>query len=206
MRFLHTSDWHLGRAIRGISRQPEFEQVLGEVAAIARDEHVDAVILAGDTFDTFSPPPDAERLLYETLTGLLHDGIKIVMIAGNHDHAQRMDALSGIMRIAGAYCIGSVPRDEGYMPLRLASPPPPLSLVPRPGLLPAHHRLVPAPRACLRTHRQPPRPRPQWHLPPHRRHRVCRAGSVRSPASQQDWGWRRCYPTSGCRAGLETSC
>ena len=89
MRFLHTSDWHLGRAIRGISRQPEFEQVLGEVAAIARDEHVDAVILAGDTFDTFSPPPDAERLLYETLTGLLRDNIKIVTIAGNHDHAQR---------------------------------------------------------------------------------------------------------------------
>ena len=121
MRFLHTSDWHLGRTIRGISRQPEFEQVLHEVSDIAKNEAVDAVILAGDTFDTFSPPAEAERLLYETLTELLRDGIQIVTIAGNHDHAQRMDALSGIMRMAGAHCIGSVPRDEGYVPLRLAS-------------------------------------------------------------------------------------
>lgn len=121
MRFLHTSDWHLGKTIRGISRQAEFERVLREVADIAKDERVDAVILAGDTFDTFSPPPEAERLLYETLTELLRDGIQVVMIAGNHDHAQRMEALSGIMRIAGAHCIGTVPRDEGYAPLRIAS-------------------------------------------------------------------------------------
>ncbi|MBI5284696.1 MAG: exonuclease SbcCD subunit D [Chloroflexi bacterium] len=121
MRFLHTSDWHLGRQIRGQSRQAEFERVVMEVVDIARRERVDAVLIAGDTFDTFAPPPDAEKLLYEALTGLVRDHIDVVMIAGNHDHAQRMDAMTGILRIAGVHCVGSVPPDEGYEPVTLTS-------------------------------------------------------------------------------------
>ncbi len=121
MRFLHTGDWHLGRQIRGQSRQPEFERVVMEVVDIARRQRVDAVLIAGDTFDTFAPPPDAERLLYEALTSLVRDHIDVVMIAGNHDHAQRMDAMTGILRIAGVQCVGSVPPDEGYEPVTLTS-------------------------------------------------------------------------------------
>ncbi len=109
MRFLHTGDWHLGRQMRGISRQSEFEAVLQELVSVARGERVDAVIVAGDTCDTFSPPPDAEKLLYETLRALVSDGIKVVMIAGNHDHALRMDALAGVLRLAGINCVGSLP-------------------------------------------------------------------------------------------------
>ena len=101
MRFLHTGDFHLGRTIRQQSRQAEFELVLPEMADIARREHVDCVLIAGDIFDAFAPPPDAEKLLYETLSSILRDGIKVVMIAGNHDSAPRMDALAGILRIAG---------------------------------------------------------------------------------------------------------
>ncbi len=121
MRFLHTSDWHLGRQIRGQSRQAEFDAVVHEVVDIARRERVDAVLIAGDTFDTFAPPADAEKLLYEALTMLVRDGIDVVMIAGNHDHAQRMDALTDILRIAGVHSVGSVPSDEGYAPLVLKS-------------------------------------------------------------------------------------
>ena len=74
MRILHTSDWHLGRKIRRESRQPEFERVLGEVTRIVREEKVDAVVIAGDTFDTLSPGPDAEKLAYETLGEIVRDG------------------------------------------------------------------------------------------------------------------------------------
>ena len=121
MRLLHTGDWHLGRTIRGQSRQPEFEAALECVVDIALRERVDAVAIAGDTFDAFSPPAEAEKLLYHTLERLLRDGVRVVMIAGNHDHAPRMEAIAGVLRIAGAECIGAVPKDAGYAPLVVPS-------------------------------------------------------------------------------------
>lgn len=121
MRFLHTGDWHLGRTIRGRPRIDESARVLDEVVGIAAQERVDAVLIAGDTFDTFSPPSDAQKLLYETLSRLVRDGVKAVIIAGNHDSAPRMDALSGILEIAGVHTIGSLPDDADYRAVRIAS-------------------------------------------------------------------------------------
>jgi DNA repair protein SbcD/Mre11 len=121
MRILHTGDWHLGRQMHNVSRQIEFEAILDEVVGIAKDEGVDVFIIAGDIFDTFSPPPEAERLLYEALLKLLSEKVQVVIVAGNHDHAQRMDAPADILRLANIHCIGSVPRDEAYEPLRLRS-------------------------------------------------------------------------------------
>jgi exonuclease SbcD len=120
VRVLHTGDWHLGRQIRGRSRQDEFEKVLGEVADIARLEQVDLLLVAGDIFDTFSPPPEAEKLLYETLERVLHSGTQVVLLAGNHDHARHMDALTGVLRLAGIHCFGSVSTEPGRA--RLAVP------------------------------------------------------------------------------------
>lgn len=121
MRLLHTSDWHLGRTIRGLSRQDECERAVRQVVDIAIAERVDAVLIAGDTFETFAPPPDAERLLYDALSQLLRAGIRVVSIAGNHDSAARMDALAGVLRIAGAHCIGSVPKQASDAALTLPS-------------------------------------------------------------------------------------
>jgi exonuclease SbcD len=121
VRFLHTGDLHLGRTFYQQSRQPEYERVLREVVDIATRERVDCLLIAGDVFDSFSPPADAERLLYETLSEVARSGVRIVMIAGNHDAASRMDALSGIFRIAGIDCVGSVPREAAQSVLRIAS-------------------------------------------------------------------------------------
>jgi exonuclease SbcD len=110
MRFLHTGDWHLDKTIRGQPRLPEFERVLADIVAIARDERVDAALICGDTFDTFSPPHEAEHLLYETLRALVADGVRVVLIAGNHDRAERMDAMAGILRLVGVHTVGSVPQ------------------------------------------------------------------------------------------------
>lgn len=121
MRFLHTGDWHLGRAIGGRPRIDECARVLDEVVAIAKQEHVDAMLIAGDTFDTFSPPSDAQKLLFEMLSRLARDGVKVVLIAGNHDSAARIDALATILEIAGVYVVGSLPADEAYAPLRIPS-------------------------------------------------------------------------------------
>jgi len=120
MRILHTGDWHLGRTVRGRSRQPEFERVLAEVAAVARDERVDLVLIAGDVFDSFSPPPDATKLLWATIDEMLGSGAKVLLLAGNHDAAQHMDAQASVLHRAGVYSVGTAPL-QAAAPLRIAS-------------------------------------------------------------------------------------
>lgn len=97
MRFLHTSDWHVGKTLRGRSRADEFSAALEQVATIARDAKVDAVLVAGDVFDSPAPPPEAERLVYDFLARLLSDGTPAVLIAGNHDHPKKLAALARLL-------------------------------------------------------------------------------------------------------------
>ena len=79
MRLLHTGDWHVGRAIRGRSRVPEFDEALGEVVGIAEQEGVDAVLVAGDLYDQRSPAPEADGLVFEALVRLYQAGIPVVL-------------------------------------------------------------------------------------------------------------------------------
>jgi len=97
VRFLHTADWHVGKTLRGRSRNDEFAAALEQVAGIARDAKVDAVLVAGDVFDSPAPPPDAERLVYDFLASLLSHGIPAVVIGGNHDHPKKLAALARLL-------------------------------------------------------------------------------------------------------------
>src|SRR5262245_42479865 len=97
MRFLHTADWHVGKTLRGRSRLDEFAAALEEIAGIARDRRVDAVLIAGDVFDSPAPPAEAERLVYDFLARLLPERIACVLIAGNHDHPRKLAALARLL-------------------------------------------------------------------------------------------------------------
>ncbi|HET8643879.1 MAG TPA: exonuclease SbcCD subunit D [Vicinamibacteria bacterium] len=97
MRFLHTGDWHIGKTLRARSRTDEFAAALDEVARIAIDARVDAVLVAGDVFDSPAPPPEAERLVYDFLARLLPERIACVIIAGNHDHPRKLGALARLL-------------------------------------------------------------------------------------------------------------
>ena len=90
VRVLHTSDWHVGKAIRGRSRAAEHQAVLAEIAGVAEREDVDLVIVAGDLFDTAAPTPEAERIVYRALLDLAAGGRPVVVVAGNHDSAARL--------------------------------------------------------------------------------------------------------------------
>ena len=71
MKILHTSDWHLGKKLVHYSRLPEQKEVLQEICGVAEDENVDAVIIAGDLYDTFNPSIEAIELFYSTLKNLI---------------------------------------------------------------------------------------------------------------------------------------
>jgi exonuclease SbcD len=116
MRFLHTGDWHVGRAIRGRSRMAEFTDALSEVVGIAVQEGVDAVLLAGDLYDHRSPPPEADSLVFEALVRLHGTGIPVVAIPGNHDSALRLEALAKLLKPIGVTMVPRVvPPSEGSL-------------------------------------------------------------------------------------------
>ena len=103
MRFLHTADWHLGRQIRGRSRVSEFEAVLTEIKDIAVSEDVDVVLVAGDIWDTNSPSPESDRLLFSALREFVAHEIEVVLIAGNHDSAHKLDAIGKLSELLNVH-------------------------------------------------------------------------------------------------------
>lgn len=107
MKILHTADWHVGRTIRGRSRMEEQADVLDEMAGIARDEEVDLILVAGDQFDTSSPSPEAERLVYRTLLEMA-EVAPVVMVAGNHDHPRRLEAVAPLLELGRVTCVSTV--------------------------------------------------------------------------------------------------
>jgi DNA repair protein SbcD/Mre11 len=114
MRFLHTADWHVGRAIRGRSRIDEFASALDEVVAIAVDEGVDAVLLAGDVYEQRAPAPEADAVVFEAFLRLHEAGIRVVAIPGNHDSAVRLEALGKLLRPIDVHVAARVlPPEQG---------------------------------------------------------------------------------------------
>lgn len=85
MRLLHTSDWHLGQHFMGKSRQAEHRALIEWLLAQVEEHAVDAVLVAGDIFDTGTPPSYA-RELYNQLVGQLYKaGVPLLVLGGNHD-------------------------------------------------------------------------------------------------------------------------
>jgi len=114
MKLLHTSDWHVGRTIRGRSRLDEHRDVLAEIVTVAHDHQVDVVLIAGDLFDTAAPAPGAEEVVYRTLLDLVHGGAQVVLIAGNHDNPRRWSAVRPLLQRADVHLAADVRRpDDG---------------------------------------------------------------------------------------------
>lgn len=120
MRLLHTSDWHVGKSLRGRSRLDEHSAVLAEIVGIAGERQVDAVLVTGDVFDTSAPPPDAEELVYRTLLDLARTGADVVVLSGNHDNPRRLRAVAPVFRPSRVHVVTQVrrPDDGGLLRLR----------------------------------------------------------------------------------------
>ncbi len=149
MRILHTSDWHLGKSLGSISRHPEQVDVLNEICEIADQQQVNAVVVAGDLFDTFNPPVESVELFYWTLKRLANNGNRVVIaIAGNHDSPERIESPDPLARQCGIIFLGypttktplfSLPSgltviksDEGLVEIRIPGQAVPLRVVTTP--------------------------------------------------------------------------
>lgn len=107
MKILHTADWHLGKKLEHIPRLEEQKAFLQEIVAIANQKDVDAVLIAGDIFDTYNPPAEAVEIYYQTIKALTDNGTRpVVIIAGNHDAPDRIEAPDPLARSCGIICSG----------------------------------------------------------------------------------------------------
>lgn len=108
MKILHTSDWHVGKVLKGQSRLAEQIAVLAELVDVARAEGPDLVVVAGDLFDTAAPTPDATKVVTRALSALRSTGAEVVAIGGNHDNGAALDALRPWADAAGVALRGAV--------------------------------------------------------------------------------------------------
>jgi exonuclease SbcD len=107
MKILHTADWHLGKRLNEFSRIEEQREVLDEICRIAEEQEADAVLIAGDLYDTFNPTNEAIELFYKSLHRLAAGGKRAVIgIAGNHDSPDRIDAPDPLARACGIILAG----------------------------------------------------------------------------------------------------
>lgn len=107
MRILHTSDWHIGRALYGRKRYEEFERFLDWLLGCIKDEGIEALLVAGDVFDNGTPSNRALELYYRFLCRCAGAGCRhVVVTAGNHDSPSLLNAPREVLRYLNVHVVG----------------------------------------------------------------------------------------------------
>ncbi|QOV65003.1 exonuclease subunit SbcD [Kosakonia pseudosacchari] len=115
MRIIHTSDWHLGQNFYSKNRAAEHDAFLDWLLAAAETHQVDAIIVAGDIFDTGSPPSYARELYNRFVVKLQQTGCQLIVLAGNHDSVATLNESKAIL----AYLKTTVVASAGTQPFWL---------------------------------------------------------------------------------------
>ena len=118
MRFLHTADWHIGQLFHEYDRTYEHQQFLDWLVATLQIAHIDVLLISGDVFDLANPSAAAIRLFYTFLNKATADcpKLQIIVTAGNHDSAARLEAPKPLLASSNIHIIGLVPRtDDGFI-------------------------------------------------------------------------------------------
>jgi exonuclease SbcD len=103
MRVLHTSDWHVGRTFHGRDLLADQESVLGGLADVIADQHVDVVVVAGDLYDRAVPSGEAVAACTRILSRIRSAGAELVVTPGNHDSAARLGAFGDFAAAGGLH-------------------------------------------------------------------------------------------------------
>ena len=106
MKFLHLADLHLGKRVNGFDMLEDQRFILEQILSLCEKHGVEAVLLAGDIYDTPVPPAAACTLLDWFLTQLSARKIPVLAVSGNHDSAERLDFASGLLAGQGVHIAG----------------------------------------------------------------------------------------------------
>jgi exonuclease SbcD len=122
LKVLHTADWHLGHKLFHKTRQEEHKAALDWLLELVVQEHIELLIIAGDIFDTDNPPNYARQMYYDFLQQLHATGCQSVVVAGNHDSANMLDAPKKLLDNLSVFVVGNIPEDrtEQIIPIRQA--------------------------------------------------------------------------------------
>ena len=115
MRIIHTADWHLGQTFYSFERANEHRIFLEWLENILKERNTDLLLIAGDIFDSPNPSAEAQRMLYHFLTKVTtgNPNLKVVITAGNHDSAARLEAPNPLLSSFNTHVSGIVHYNNG---------------------------------------------------------------------------------------------
>lgn len=113
----HTADWHLGHTLHGLDREYEHRQFLNWLLDRLEDAQADVLLIAGDVFDSANPPASAQAMFYSFLAQACTRvaGLKVVVIAGNHDSPARLEAPSPIFEALDVTVVGTLRQTDNQL-------------------------------------------------------------------------------------------
>lgn len=109
MRIIHSSDWHLGLSLGALALGEEHDLFLDWLFGVLDAHAVDALVIAGDVFDTANPSADAMRRYYGFLARIAGTGVRqVIIVGGNHDGASRLEAPADVLRALAVHVVGGI--------------------------------------------------------------------------------------------------
>lgn len=113
MKILHTADWHIGQLFHEYDRTPEHQQFLNWLVQTIQNEQVEVLLISGDVFDISNPAAASIKMFYTFLNGATkaNPNLQIIITAGNHDSAARLEAPKPLLESSNVHIIGLVEKD-----------------------------------------------------------------------------------------------
>ncbi|MDR3250534.1 MAG: exonuclease SbcCD subunit D C-terminal domain-containing protein [Tannerella sp.] len=114
MKIIHTADWHLGQTFYEFSRKREHLRFLDRLKSTVKERGIDVLLIAGDVFDSANPSAESQSIYYSFLRDITYENpdLQIIIIAGNHDSALRLEAPNPLLECMNITVRGVVKRDE----------------------------------------------------------------------------------------------
>lgn len=105
-KIIHTADWHLGQSFMQKSRIQEHQLFINWLLNIIKTENIDAIIIAGDIFDTANPPIEAMNIYHQFLAQAYQSCVEIIIVGGNHDSAARLNTTGSLLQFLNVHVVG----------------------------------------------------------------------------------------------------
>jgi len=121
IRVLHTSDWHLGQHFIGKSRLAEHQKLVRWLLDKVEEKQIDAVIIAGDVYDTGSPPSYARELYNQLVVAINKLGCQLIILGGNHDSVSTLNESKGLLKHLNAEVVSTVASEPDHQVITLCN-------------------------------------------------------------------------------------